>query len=263
LIHTRRDGSAVVVASRWAQRAGAGGGPAAVLEINTDVTELRQGAKVREEFVGRLLAAQEEERRKVARELHDGVAQSLTALHLRIGSLAQQAARPEVREVLSELNRVAKGAAEEVRFLARGLRPPALDELGLLPALTRYADDFARAHAIRAEVVESGRAGGRLPPAVETALYRIAQEALANVARHSGAASVSIVLLREPSFVQLLVEDDGAGRAPASEPADAYAQLGLQGMRERAALLGGRLTIESSPGSGTAVCARVPLPEGA
>jgi PAS domain S-box-containing protein len=262
LAQTRRDGSAVVVASRWTRRAGEGG-LATVLEINTDVTELRQGAKVREEFVGRLLAAQEQERRNVARELHDGVAQSLTALHLRIGIMAQQASRPEVRDGLAELTRIARAAAEEVRFLARGLRPPALDELGLFPALTRYADDFARAHGIRAEVVASGRAGGRLPPVVETAFYRIAQEALANVARHSGAASVSIVLLREPSFVQLLVEDDGAGWDPASEPADAYAQLGLQGMRERAALLGGRLTIESSPGSGTAVCARIPLPEGA
>jgi PAS domain S-box-containing protein len=261
LAHTRRDGSAVVVASRWTRRLGEGGSLAAILEINTDVTERTQAAELRSQFLARLIAAQEDERGRVARELHDGVAQTLSALHLRVGALTRRPLPAEILGELDELRRAAQAAVEEVRFLARGLRPPVLDELGLLPALTRYAEDFARTHGIRAEVVASGPAGGRLPAEVETALYRIAQEALANVARHSRASTVSVVLLRGPTFVQLLVEDDGAGWDPTSPPADgdAYHHLGLQGMRERAALLGGSLSVESSPGDGTAVCARLPL----
>jgi signal transduction histidine kinase len=218
---------------------------------------------LREPFVGRLIAAQEEERGRVARELHDGVAQTLAALHLRVEALAARAIRPEIRDGLAELKRITQGATEEVRFLARGLRPPVLDELGLLPALTRYAEDFTRTHGIAADVVAGGWADDRLPPAVETALYRIAQEALANVARHSGATAVTVVLLREASSAQLLVEDNGAGWDVGAESGaeTAYHHLGLQGMRERAALLGGAVSFESSSGSGAAVCARLPLPE--
>jgi PAS domain S-box-containing protein len=261
LTHTRRDGLPVVVSSHWNPRLDGNDKLAEILEISTDVTARKQATEMREQFVGRLIAAQEEERGRAARELHDGVAQTLTALHLRAEALAARAALPEVRDELADLKRLAQGAAEEVRFLARGLRPPVLDEFGLLPALTRYAEDFTRTHGIAAEVVASGRTDGRLPPAVETALYRITQEALANVARHSGATAVSIVLLHEPSFVQLLVEDNGAGWAAPPDAADPYFHLGLAGMRERAALLGGTVSVESSADAGVAVSARVPLPE--
>ena len=152
-----------------------------------------------------------------------------------------------------------------MRRLARGLRPGVLDELGLVPAVDQLALDHAQLHGIAVDVSAVGFGLGRVPPAVEAALYRIIQEALTNSVKHSGARTASVVLQRRREMVQAIVSDDGCGfdvegtlRTPA-----ARAQLGLHGMRERAALLDGTVTIESTPGEGTTIYVRVPVLGGA
>jgi signal transduction histidine kinase len=150
-----------------------------------------------------------------------------------------------------------------VRRFAWGLRPSALDELGLVAALEHYAAECAQSHAIAVDVQAKGLESGRLPAPVETALYRIVQEALTNAAKHAKAQTVSVVVQRHGPRVQAIVTDDGWGfdveaalRAPST-----WAHLGLHGMRERAALLNGSVTIESTPGEGTTVYVWVPLAE--
>jgi signal transduction histidine kinase len=143
-----------------------------------------------------------------------------------------------------------------VRRLAVELRPSALDDFGLLAALERLASTFAERSGIPT-AVESTLSAERLPPELETVLYRLVQEALTNVVKHSGAERVSVLLTRRDGGVRAVVEDDGRGFSPSDVRADA---LGLVGMRERLALLGGTLAVESEPGAGTAVVAYVPLP---
>ena len=149
-----------------------------------------------------------------------------------------------------------------MRRLAWGLRPSALDELGLVPALEHYATEYGQSQGITIDVQARGLDRTRLPAPIEITLYRIVQEALTNTAKHAKAESVSVVIQRHPSWVQVIVADDGCGfdvdaalRAPGS-----WTHLGLHGMRERAALLDGSVTIESAPGEGTTIYARVPLP---
>jgi signal transduction histidine kinase len=146
-------------------------------------------------------------------------------------------------------------ALQDVRSLAVELRPSALDDFGLVPALERLAATFEERSGIRT-VLEASLADERLPADVETVLYRLVQEALTNVVKHAGASSVSIVLTRRDGGVSALVEDDGRGFAPDDIRSDA---LGLVGMSERLALLGGTLTVESTSGAGTALVAYVPL----
>jgi signal transduction histidine kinase len=142
----------------------------------------------------------------------------------------------------------------DVRRIAVELRPKALDDFGLVPALERLRDTFAEQTGMRVDL--ETRLRERLPADVETALYRIVQEALTNIVKHAQASSVSIVLARQAGLVTALIEDDGRGfgRDGGGEG------LGLLGMRERLALLGGKLKVESSPGAGTTIVAEVPLP---
>jgi two-component system sensor histidine kinase UhpB len=202
---------------------------------------------------GRLvLRAQEEERRRLARDLHDEVNQALTAILLRLEALSHPA--PELEEELSELKRLVNQAMNELLQLARQLRPTALDDHGLLPAMASQVRRFAAQTGIRADLNTSGE-GSELQPDEEIAIYRIAQEALANVARHAGARSVEVDLRSgEEGGVQLTVRDDGRG----FETGRPTGGLGLGGMAERARLVGGELTIESRPGAGTELCLRVP-----
>jgi two-component system, NarL family, sensor histidine kinase UhpB len=203
---------------------------------------------------GRLvLRAQEEERRRLARDLHDEVNQALTAILLRLEALSHSAP-PELAEELSELKRLVNQAMNELLQLARQLRPTALDDHGLLPAMASQVRRFAAQTGIKADLNTSGESA-HLQPDEEIAIYRIAQEALANVARHAGARSVEIDLRAEKGgAVQLTVRDDGRG----FETARPTRGLGLGGMAERARLVGGELTIESRPGAGTQLCLRVP-----
>jgi two-component system sensor histidine kinase UhpB len=202
---------------------------------------------------GRLvLRAQEEERRRLARDLHDEVNQALTAILLRLQALSQ-AAPPELDEELSELKRLVNQAMNELLQLARQLRPSALDDHGLLPAMASQVRRFAAQTGIEADLNADGETK-KLAPDEEIAIYRIAQEALANIARHADAKKVEVDLRTGSDGVELTVRDDGRG-FETDRPADG---LGLGGMAERARLVGGELTIASRPGAGTELCLRVP-----
>lgn len=208
-------------------------------------------------------SVREEERHFLAGELHDGPAQSLAAalfgLDLAIAACARS---PETaREDLLAARGLLREALDEVRALIAGLRPRLLDERGLVAALQALAA-ITPLWGPRIAVTARGiRDGERLPAGVELALYRIAQEAISNARRHGEAARVEVMVTIEPGIARLDVVDDGRGFAPGRAPAVAGRGEGLSGMRERAALLGGALEIESAPGSGTRIVARVPLPD--
>jgi signal transduction histidine kinase len=213
---------------------------------------------VRQQLLKKLMSAQEDERRRIARDLHDEIGQALTSLLIGLRTVVDAATLEAARGRAEDLRRIAVSTLEEVRRLARGLRPSVLDDLGLAAALERYAADYAQSHGVEVKV-EADPEGHRLPEEIETALYRIAQEALTNTAKHATAEHVRIVVERQPGGVRLLVVDDGRGFA-CPEP-DADGHLGLSGMRERAALLNGSVVVESDPGEGTRILVNIPCPE--
>jgi two-component system, NarL family, sensor histidine kinase UhpB len=206
------------------------------------------------------LEAQERERARVARDLHDEVNQALTGLLLRLEA-ARAKAPPELRPELAETKALANRAMEELLALARSLRPTALDDLGLRAALAGLVDEVDRGGSIRASFSSDGDLGV-LPSDVQLVVYRVAQEALSNAVRHSGAGSVSVRLNRArdrgADRIELTVRDDGRGFSFD----EAARGLGLAGMRERALLVGGEVRVESRPELGTRVRLSVPLGDG-
>lgn len=213
--------------------------------------------QLRAQYVSGVIAAQEDERKRIARELHDSTSQSLTSLLIGLRTLADRDGTPEVRLQVEELRGVVGHTLEELHALARQLRPSVLDDLGLAEAITRYVADCRARAGLEIDLALIGLAGRRLPPEVETAVYRIVQEALTNVIRHAGASTASVCVERRPSAVRAIIEDDGCGFDPAAIPPDGH--LGVHGIRERAELLGGTLTIESAPGHGTSLFVELPL----
>lgn len=208
------------------------------------------------EVAARALAAEEEERKRIARELHDDTAQSLAALMLRL-RVARGQDDPETRaRTLDELREELGHALERIRRFARGLRPPALDELGLVPALESHVRSLAEASHIPVRV-DAGPVDGVLTPQAELALYRIAQEALSNAIRHAEASSVQVRIRRRDHEVVLTVSDDGKGFDLQAARDGERPGLGLFGMEERAAYLGGHVEIRSRPGHGTEVQATI------
>jgi two-component system sensor histidine kinase UhpB len=201
-----------------------------------------------------VLKAQEEERKRVARDLHDEVNQALTALLLRLEA-ATQHAPPELQAELNETKQLANQAMMELLDLARQLRPTALDDHGLAAALAGHVREQDRRGHARSHL-DLDPAVQDLPPEVETVIYRVAQEAMTNATRHSGAKRIDVSLGRVDSRVVLEVSDDGKGFAFAEEGKG----LGLSGMRERALLVDGTLEIDSRPGKGTTVRLEVPTP---
>jgi signal transduction histidine kinase len=209
------------------------------------------------------MSAREEEQRRIARDLHDGIGQSITSLLLGLRAAAEVPTFEEARARLGELRGITASLLDEVRRLAQGLRPSVLDDLGLAAVLERYAADYTQAHGIVVDVYAPDLALARLPAEVETALYRIAQETLTNVLKHAAAKAVSLVVRRESSGVHLTVEDDGRGfdHDALHQAPGAGKGLGLLDIRERAALLNGSVTLESRPGSGTTLHVCIPLKE--
>src|SRR3712207_3075300 len=171
----------------------------------------------------------------------------MTALRLSLDSLAQHTAGDELRQKLEQTQAIAERLDADVDFLAWELRPAALDDLGLLPAISKFVREWSRHSGIPADFNTTGMEGERLSPEAESALYRITQEALNNAMKYSRASRVDVLLERRDSQVVLIVEDDGAGFDPQREASDGKG-LGLVGMRERATLVGGTLEIESAPG---------------
>lgn len=206
----------------------------------------------------RTLDAQEEERRRIARELHDETAQELTALLVHIRLAADGSREPATRERLTELRAAASRALAGVRRIARELRPTILDDLGLAEAVRAYANECLARSGTRATVSTSGSAA-RLDPSRELVLYRVIQEALSNVAKHAEASRVDVAIGQDADVVVASVVDTGRGFEPRRTVAPTGQGLGLLGMRERLALVGGHLEIETSPGAGTAVRVTVPI----
>ncbi len=213
----------------------------------------------RSQLLEKIIAAQEEERRRIARELHDDTSQSLTSLKLGLRVLERPQPREALLEQLATMRETVGQTLEALHDLALDLRPSVLDDLGLVAALERYSRECQRRYHLPVTVQALGFEGRRLPMAVETALYRIAQEALTNVARHAGAGRAEMVLDYRGAEVRMVVEDDGAGFDP--RLAGDGRRLGLYGMRERAELVGGEVSVDSAPGRGTTVIVRVPVAE--
>jgi signal transduction histidine kinase len=216
----------------------------------------------RGELLAQLVTAQEEERRRIALELHDQLGQDVTALMLGLKALQDSGELAGANERLQQLLRLANQLGAEAHRLAWELRPSALDDLGLQGTLRNYLEEWARRFE-RAVDFHSSGLRDRLPAQIESALYRIIQEALTNVAKHAQARHVSVILERRQGRVLVIVEDDGRGfdTAELLESANTARRMGLVGMRERARLIGGELEVESSPGEGTTIYVRVPLTE--
>lgn len=204
----------------------------------------------------RLVDAQEAERRYIAHEIHDEAGQALASLLLGLGLLEREVAPAPARLRVGELKAVAAAIYDSLHRLATDLRPVSLDRLGLAPALRQHAGQVAARSGLEVQFEAVGLEKVRLRPQAETALFRIVQEALTNVVRHAQATRADVLLERRDGRVIAMVEDDGVGF---EHPRAASGQrLGLQGMRERAEMLGGTLTIETAPGAGTTVLVEVP-----
>ena len=212
--------------------------------------------RVARDSLRRVVAGQELERQRLARELHDETGQALTSILLGLKAVEEARAPDEMQAAARSLRELVVATLQDVRRLAVELRPKALDDFGLVAALERLGNSFSEATGIRVEL-EASLGHERLPAEVETTLYRIVQEALTNIVKHARARSVSILVVRRGGSVTAVVEDDGTGFDPDRVAADG---LGLLGMRERVALIDGRLTVESSAGTGTTLAAEVPLP---
>jgi signal transduction histidine kinase len=235
-----------------------------VIGVVTDISERERAEELRNRLIQQAVTAQEEERRRIARELHDEAGQSLTALLVGLRTIEESQTIAEAAELAQRLRTIAAQTLDEVGRLSRGLHPSILDEVGLPTALTRYVQEFAHVHGVAVDVRIEGLDAEHLPPLLQTTVYRVLQEALTNVARHAGARNVSVRLVRDEAAVELRVQDDGAGFDPAA-PVEAAPgdrgdrHLGLQVMRERAALLGGSVRVESGAGAGTAITAHFPV----
>jgi len=231
-------------------------------QLRREMSERERAERAREALRRQLIRAQEEERRRIARELHDQMGQELTALNLGLKSLSK-AAPEKFKDAVRSLQDLATQTARDLRRVALELRPSTLDELGLVKAVGSLAETWSARCGIEADVESSQYAGTGVSSEVETTLYRIIQEALNNIAKHSGAKHASIILHRAPGHAELLIEDDGSG-FDTTKPCPAANEkggLGLSGIQERLSLLGGSLNVESAPQQGTTIVVRIPIPE--
>jgi PAS domain S-box-containing protein len=226
--------------------------------LRVEVAERQRVEQERIQLLTRLVLAQEDERRRIARELHDQLGQQLTALRLTLEMLkAQSVGRTELRIQVETLEALALQLDQEVAFRVWELRPTVLEDLGLQAALTNYVGNWSKHFGIHAQLHTGQSTDERLTSEAETMMYRLAQEALNNVAKHARADHVDVVLERSSEVVSLIIEDNGVG-FDVSDPETGGQGLGLIGMRERAALVGADLQIESTPGGGTTVIVRAP-----
>jgi len=229
--------------------------------FNAMIADLAHKEALRQDLLEKLIRAQEEERRRIAWELHDETGQALTSLKFGLRSLEQNLNRGDTEAHLQALRDLVGQIQESLHDLAIELHPPALDELGLVAALHRYITQYARHTGLQVGLHTVGINEDRLPPQIEMTAYRLIQEALTNVARHAHAHSVSVMLERQRGQLMVIVDDDGQGFDihMLAERRAGRGQLGIRSMQERVAMVGGVFTIESRPGQGTTVFARLPL----
>jgi two-component system sensor histidine kinase UhpB len=214
--------------------------------ISEDLSRLRESAS-------RNIAVQELERRRLARELHDETGQALASILLGLKAIENSRHADELSRAVESVRKIALTTLQDVRRLAVELWPQSLDDFGLVPALERLVDGHREVTGIAIHL-ETQLCSNRLPAEVETTLYRVIQEGLANAVKHAGARCVSIVLARREESVTALIEDDGQGFPKGSREGS-----GVQGMRERLELLNGSLSVESSAKNGTTLVAELPL----
>ncbi|MDM7924322.1 MAG: PAS domain S-box protein [Pyrinomonadaceae bacterium] len=255
--HRRKDGTRFY-ASGVTQPLGEKGSEGFV-KIARDMTEqLRSEQSARErEMLRKMVAAQEEERKRIARDLHDELGQQLTALRLKLDRVGD-AVPCDVKGTVKEVKDIARSIDEGVDFLAWELRPAILDDLGLIPALESYMKEWSTYSSVEARLNAAMKRDRRFDPAVETAMYRIVQESLNNVHKHAEAKLAEVTLSVHKGELVLVIEDNGRG----FEPDDAETRrrgIGLIGIHERAQILGGTVEIESSPGNGTTIYVRAPI----
>ncbi|MGC2185645.1 MAG: PAS domain S-box protein [Terriglobales bacterium] len=259
LRHTRKDGSRITVTSRWTTLRDHSGRPVGWLEINTDITARKRAEEATRRLSGRILTLQDEERRRIARGLHDSLGQYLTALKMNLDQLLTLGG--DHATVASECSDIVDKCLTETRTISYLLHPPLLDEAGFGSASRWYVDGFARRSGLHVKL-ELGPESGRLPQDVETALFRTLQEGLTNVHRHSGGSAVDIRLSVNKQEVLLEIEDNGHGIPQESlgrlVEGDAERGVGIAGMRERVRELGGSLAIESDQ-NGTLLRVAIPL----
>jgi signal transduction histidine kinase len=227
-----------------------------LMAIVTDLTYRNAAEETRAHLTQRLISAEDDERRRIARELHDEAGQSLTALLVGLRAITDMTLPPAVQPVVLHLRDIALRTVDELARLARGMHPAVLDDQGLEAAARRYVADYGRSHATTVAFTAADLDSPRLTPLSAATIYRILQEALTNVARHAAAKRVAVDITRDDVALGLLVEDDGVGF---DVKRIAGISLGLRGMRERAMLLGGSIQIESARGKGTTVRARIPI----
>jgi signal transduction histidine kinase len=236
----------------------------AIYAIYRDISEhkqaeaaLRQTNERLQELSRRLFQVQEDERRHLARELHDQMGQALTAAKLNLQAAQRLEERGLIARKLDDGIAVLETLLQQARQISLDLRPPLLDDLGLVPALRWYLDQQAQRAGLRIEFF-ADPALERMSPEIETACFRVAQEALTNVVRHARAQTVSVELHRTPEALHLVVRDDGIG-FDVMRAEQQGVSLGLLGMRERVTLLGGEMDCQSAPGRGTEIHAFFPV----
>ena len=231
------------------------------VRVQERTRELAELGASRQLLLRQMVTVQEEERRRISRELHDQLGQQFAALSLKFGTLNQDMEPAEFAKQRTALDQLMILAIDTMRTLAFELRPPALDFVGLPDTIQNYLEEWAHFDDIEVQFDTVGLDGVRLPTQLEIVLYRIMQETLTNIRKHAHATFVSVVLERRDKQLALIVEDNGVGfdTAELQEQKDARPKLGLLGIRERAALIGGTMAIESTPGTGTTLFVRIPL----
>ena len=225
------------------------------------VLPLRHLADARQRLLALVLSAQEDERRRISRDVHDGLGQTLTSLLVGLRTIEESSSDVALQASLRNLRAIGAGAHDEIRRLVRGLRPTVLDDAGLIPALERLLDDVRAAQGVDGDLKLDCIGPMRLSADVETALYRISQEAIANAIRHGAASRIDVAIRRRSNSVELSIRDNGCGFSPAKmmSKQTETSHFGLLSICERSRLLGGNAWIESKAGDGVTIRVLLPL----
>ncbi|OIJ18123.1 hypothetical protein BKP45_11035 [Anaerobacillus alkalidiazotrophicus] len=226
--------------------------------------ELRKKEKVRQMLLGKVMTVQEEERKRIARELHDETSHSLSSILLGLKVLQEVDDENQRQREITKLRNLAHQTIEEVHDLAWQLRPSILDKFGLKVAIERYTDEFKKKYPVEFDLILKGIEKERLRPEVETAIFRVVQESLTNILKYANATSVSVIIMKNGQMISVIIEDDGIGfqvEEVLNKDPSKY-NLGIRGMQERVSLLGGTFNIESEIDEGTAVMVKISLKDG-
>jgi PAS domain S-box-containing protein len=230
--------------------------------LRSEVKERTESERLRTALLRKILKTQEDERKRIAREIHDHVGQQMTGLQIQLHLLLNKYEKDsEMTDDIKKVKSIANQIDSDVNFLAWELRPSVLDDFGLPLAMNKYVEDWSKQFGIPAEFNQIGLDGKHLLPEIEINLYRIGQEALNNTCKYAKASNASVSLQRRNGTVSLIIEDDGIGFEPTPKAVmtgNDDRGMGLLGMKERAELIGGSIEIESSPGNGTTIYVRVP-----